>query len=212
MRNKPERASIICQYLLTSKPYPTRSRKRKNRSPGPCGRCEVFDLDQLPTPRKAIGWEYDAETLGFMASVVENLEPQRILEFGSGISTLLFAQETARLPKPCQIISMDHDPRCLKYIGEQLASNEQDVHVSLLLAPLVARKFVDRELPAYHFPKDEALGQSAADLIIVAGPPAMLTNREGILYQIMDLARPGTLIVLPDADRLEKEALARWRN
>ena len=107
---------------------------------------------------------------------------------------------------------MDHDPRCLKYIGEQLASNEQDVHVSLLLAPLVVRKFVDRQLPAYHLPKDEVLGQGAADLIIVAGPPAMLTNREGTLYQMMDFARPGTLIVLPDSDRLEKEALARWRN
>jgi hypothetical protein len=44
-------------------------------------------------------------------------------------------------------------------------------------------------------------------------PPRSLGGREGMLYQAMDFARPGTLLLLDDAERAEeRQALARWQD
>jgi hypothetical protein len=48
--------------------------------------------------------------------------------------------------------------------------------------------------------------------VVIDGPPVVLGGREGTLYQAMDFARRGTVVLLDDADRTEERAtLAHWQ-
>jgi hypothetical protein len=48
---------------------------------------------------------------------------------------------------------------------------------------------------------------------MIDGPPAALGGREGTLYQAMDLAHPGTVVLLDDAIRSEEQAALRhWQD
>jgi hypothetical protein len=50
------------------------------------------------------------------------------------------------------------------------------------------------------------------DLVLIDGPPAVLGGREGTLYQALEFARPGTIVLLDDANRSEEQAaLSGWR-
>jgi len=78
--------------------------------------------------------------------------------------------------------------------------------VRFVVAPLVARDCGGKTLPVYFFDIEQLAGSSPADLILVDGPPELLGGREGALYQALDYAHPGTVIVLDDADRASEQA------
>ncbi len=85
--------------------------------------------------------------------------------------------------------------------------------VALQLAPIVAREYAGKSLPVYHLDPTLLARSEPADLVVIDGPPAALGGREGMLYQAMDHARPGTLIVLDDANRPAEQAiLGAWRD
>src|SRR5437764_13771359 len=85
--------------------------------------------------------------------------------------------------------------------------------VSCLFAPLVARGCAENTLPMYCLPRGGFASRLAADLVVVDGPPLILGGREGMLYQAMGFARPGTLLLLDDAERAEeRRTLARWQD
>jgi hypothetical protein len=47
--------------------------------------------------------------------------------------------------------------------------------------------------------------------VVIDGPPVNLGGREGTLYQVMDHARPGTVVLLDDSKRPEERAaLQAW--
>jgi hypothetical protein len=51
------------------------------------------------------------------------------------------------------------------------------------------------------------------DLMIIDGPPNCLGGREGVLYQAMQWARAGTLVLLDDANRREEQsAISCWKD
>lgn len=79
-------------------------------------------------------------------------------------------------------------------------------------APLVARKFAGSTLPAYDLSSETTESRRPADLVLIDGPPRALGGREAVLYQAMAIARPGTLVLLDDADRAEeRRALSAWQ-
>ncbi len=68
-------------------------------------------------------------------------------------------------------------------------------------------------LPVYRLRPHRFASSRPADLILIDGPPAALGGREGTLYQVLDFTRPGTLVVVDDANRAEERAvLSRWQD
>ncbi len=82
----------------------------------------------------------------------------------------------------------------------------------VIVAPLVARQCAGNTVPVYHIDARNLETSQPADLVFVDGPPLALGGRLGVLYQAMDFARPGTIILLDDADRKEeKKHIAFWQ-
>jgi hypothetical protein len=73
----------------------------------------------------------------------------------------------------------------------------------------VARDFGGKLLPAYLFGERQLASSLPADLILIDGPPLALGGREGTLYQLLDRARPGTIVLLDDASRAAERAIVR---
>jgi predicted O-methyltransferase YrrM len=159
-------------------------------------------------------WALPADEQRFLASLVARLRPQHILELGSGTSTQLFARAAALLETPCCITSVEHDPDFRQTTISGLENPPRaGRRVAVQFAPLVLRECGGMLLPVYRLRPHRFATSCPADLILIDGPPAALGGREGTLYQMLDFTRPGTLILLDDANRAEERAvLSRWQD
>ncbi|HEV8485822.1 MAG TPA: class I SAM-dependent methyltransferase [Blastocatellia bacterium] len=172
-----------------------------------------IDLSWLEPCPSLTGWELAPDALRLLASLVSRLRPQHILEFGSGLSTRVMARACVYLGGTRWITSVDHDPVFAHAAAEQFKGQETCCRISFQLAPLIARDCTGRSLPMYYIQADQIASSLPADLIVIDGPPAALGGREGVLYQALDFARPGTVLVLDDAAReMELLALSRWQD
>jgi hypothetical protein len=173
------------------------------------------DLAWIQPPPEDDGWTLAADALRFLARLVRRLKPLHVMELGSGLSTRALVRFTQTLKPPCRITSIDHDPEfCFNpdASGDAIAK-EARKRLKCQIAPVVARDCGGKLLPLYLWDKARFASRDPVDLAVVDGPPAVLGGREGTLYQIMDVARPGTVVVFDDAQRKEEKAAIRhWQD
>jgi predicted O-methyltransferase YrrM len=166
-----------------------------------------IDLSWLePLPEDG-AWTLAPDALRFVIALVQELQPRHVLEFGSGLSTTVLARAAADGAPQCRISSLESDPEAIEAAGDAPS------RVALQLAPLVAREWAGKSLPTYLIDARALASAESVDLAIVDGPPTVLGGRESTLYQLLELARPGTVVVLDDADRPQERAnVASWRD
>lgn len=171
------------------------------------------DLTWIQAELRKESWTLAADALRFASSLVKHLKPRHILEFGSGLSTRVLARAVEALGTACAISSIDHDPEFGSMAKNQFAADPRTaVRLKFQIAPLVARDCGGKLLPVYNISRPRLASRQAADLVIIDGPPLILGGREGTLYQAMDYARPGTVVLLDDAKRSSERAiLRRWQ-
>jgi predicted O-methyltransferase YrrM len=168
------------------------------------------DLTWLCRPLTADGWALAPDVLRLLDALVERLRPRHVVEFGSGISTLVLARSAARVGG-CRITSIDHDPEFAGVSAGALSGSDGESLVELQLAPLVARSRAGRLGPEYLVDRSRLASPAPADLIVIDGPPAVLGGRAGTLYQALDFAQAGSIVLLDDAEReSEQAALRSW--
>ena len=164
------------------------------------------DLSWIGRPLREDGWELAPDVLRLLWSLVHSLQPRHVVEFGSGLSTLVLARAAA--PTGCVVSSVDHDPTFARATAERLSPEDAEV-VTLQTAPIVARTRAGRLHPTYLVDAARLGSSRAADLILIDGPPEVLGGRLGVFYQALDHAQAGTIILLDDAERDgERQALA----
>ena len=170
----------------------------------------AVDLSWIERPLGENGWELAPDLLRLLAALVARVKPRHIVEFGSGLSTLVFAYAAARSGE-CLISSIDHDPKFSRASLDALATAEGADLVSLQFAPLVARVRGGGLHPSYQVDANKLACSSPADIILIDGPPGVLGGRMGMLYQALEYAQSGSIVLLDDAERDdEQKALAAW--
>lgn len=139
--------------------------------------------------------------------------PHRILEFGSGVSTLLMARALEQLGREDRsIVSLDHDVEWREDSQRVLDRAGFSDLAQIYHSPLI-------EVPDYPMPWYDlsVLPESAGpfDLVLVDGPEGGRRNqlaRYGGFPSIRDRLAPGALIVLDDGARDgETEIARRWQ-
>ena len=118
----------------------------------------------------------------------------RMLEWGSGGSTVYFAQQ---LPTGATLTSVEHDPKWFAEVRQHIG---QDPRLRLLLreatGPLGANATIEEEDTRPLQPFVHAADGEQFDLILVDG-----NARSACLQQAKQLLAPGGLVVLHDAQR-----------
>jgi hypothetical protein len=148
----------------------------------------------------------------------------RIVELGSGISTVLLARLLGQLSAPGErrLAVVEHDGRWARWVVSQLAREGVGDHVVVVDAPLRARTANDGgwtwyDVAAVDAGLDAAMGGDVIDLLVVDGPPAFAVGhalaRHPALPMLRDRLAPGATVVLDDVERPgEKEVLRRWED
>ncbi|MGH8826356.1 MAG: class I SAM-dependent methyltransferase, partial [Jiangellaceae bacterium] len=149
---------------------------------------------------------------------------RRIVELGSGISTVLLARLLHQRPPRdgFRLVAIEHDPGWVTWVTEQVEREGLDAGVSVLHAPLAAHPTALDGLSWYDARTlddglDTALEGDPIDLLLVDGPPAYVPGYGLARYPALPvlrrrMARAAT-IVLDDVERAgELDVLRRWEH
>lgn len=156
-------------------------------------------------------WALDPCSCRFLAAFVRATGAKRILEFGSGFSTLMMAREIAA-QEGNYILSIDNSPQYSAMAKEAYETSGCQARVEFRVAPLRPRFYGPRLLLSYDLPKGllEALGPF--DLVLIDAPHHDY-GRESVLYDAYPALASGGYAVLDDANRedMEKAYVGAWK-
>ncbi len=162
-------------------------------------------------------WALDAQTINFLEQEITERQPNTVLEFGSGLSTLCLARfmtEQGHAALPC-VFSIEQNEWQIEKTQKQLAALGLQSYVRMLHAPLTTQSIEGIETECYDLPETrlrEFLGDSRPEFVIVDGPCGDGTVRFGTLPLVKDVLAPDAVFFLDDAFRPEELDVARrWQ-
>jgi predicted O-methyltransferase YrrM len=147
---------------------------------------------------------------------------RRVVELGSGISTILLTRLlTQQRPQGgFRMAAVEHDAGWAQWVTDQLEREGIGDDVVVVHAPLVPHAYAERGLRWYDDAAvtaglDTALQGDPIDLLLVDGPPAYAAGHGLARYPALpvlgDRLAQGATVVLDDVERAgEQEVLRRW--
>ena len=166
---------------------------------------------------EALPWTSSAPRPGLLSCLINDVKINRrrtIVEFGSGVSTLVIAR--ALEPEQQSLISFEHDPEWAKRVAEQLDRVNLADCCSVVHAPLKAcphsidgSAWYDTDIIR------DTVGSLAVDVVVCDGPPAYSAGHRMSRYPAVPVIREFLsdryAIYLDDIDRSgERDIVKRW--
>jgi len=157
---------------------------------------DVLSLDK--------GWALGEEAFAECLSRIAPLEPEAILEFGSGISTVRLSMELLN----CKIHSVESNAE----FGSRTLVLAKDFEVSARVTVMHRSPSWRRFGLGLHFTYASGALPSRVDCLLIDGPPGwMCRGREACMYDAFHSLKIGGLAILDDYSRpSEKEAVRAW--
>jgi predicted O-methyltransferase YrrM len=134
-----------------------------------------------------------ADTLGFLLTLLGITSPRSIVEFGSGASTKVFADWAAQ--HETSVTSVEHDRAWIEDVRRQLHPSQSRA-IKLVHAPLRPMRGGFRQFMSYGALAGLVDDVRSADLFLLDGPH--ISGREIVLYFVLAHCRPGAVIVIDD--------------
>jgi predicted O-methyltransferase YrrM len=169
----------------------TRSRRHRGAPPLVPSLELATALARLPTG----GWRIKPATASVLAALAEATRPLRILEFGSGVSTAVFALAAAAGGSGGRVIAIEESDLHAARTRSLLQCLGIAAYASVVIAPVNRRRIGDWEgflyCPAAGAVED-ALGNHRADFVFVDGPASWGTGRGDCRFGALLAARVWT--------------------
>ena len=148
-------------------------------------------------------WAMDARSIGHLLDLVRAYRPARVVELGSGTSSVWLGYTLRELQGT--LVSVDHDEYFAGLTREALVRHGLQDVAQVRVAPLTEtddETWYDRAVLS---------DLSRIDLLIVDGPPGSSGPRvrSAALPYFADRLTPGALVVLDDSDRPDEAAIAQ---
>ena len=167
-----------------------------------------FPQCSLPTT----GYSMTFGNLHALMDLLDELEPDTVVEFGSGMSTILVAAWMKRRGRG-MLRSFDHDAAWSGRTSRHLERHGLDGHSRVTCVALAPVSVQGHHVNWYDLPADAA-GIRNIELVIVDGPPSHEQSmaRLPALFALESQLAANCCIVLDDALRPEERAVtAIWR-
>jgi predicted O-methyltransferase YrrM len=156
------------------------------------------------------GWAISPDFAALVVSTILHKQPDRILELGSGVSTLFNAYAVQLLGRG-KVLTLDHDATFLAQTQAHLNHHDLAEWVTCIHAPLQPLILKEESWEWYNLPLEVVSPQSlqTIDLVIVDGPPGM--SNPYARYPALPLLWPylssQATILVDDADRPGEQAI-----
>ena len=167
-----------------------------------------FDLNRFEYPRQdeyALAWE----AMQFVARLVEIVQPQHMIEFGSGRSTVVLAELNRR--SGGRLLSFDHNRKFAAQSASALNTRGLSHTATVVYRPLALRRYGLKVLPVYRIAWHQFPDFNRCEVALVDGPPGWI-GREAVLYELFPRIAVGGWIVVDDINRRpEQRWLETWK-
>lgn len=172
-----------------------------------------YDLSFIENPGFG-GWRLEEDTCKFIGKYCEIYKPEVVVEFGTGLSTLILAQEVLK-GNVKTIWSIDHQkifPGHPKAIVEQNKAMSSHVHFDWF--PIKMKVYEGKVFQFYDIPDGFFKRMGHIDLVIIDGPPYYFDSREAALYAVYEQLSKKSLVLLDDANRKNREQkyIKQWKH
>jgi hypothetical protein len=172
-------------------------------------------IDRLPTT----AWSIDRDSAAALATLFQAAAPTRVVEFGSGASTIVFAAMCAESGRDARVISFDEKETYAERTRARLAELDLADWATVIVSPVVRRRLDGWTGWVYVMQPEvieAALGGHAVDFTFVDGPASWLTRRGDCRYGTLLAVRPWasrrSVFVADDALRRRDLAIIRrWQ-
>lgn len=168
---------------------------------------QLQPVTPLPKSSNAsISWEAAA----LLVSEVSRRAPERVVELGAGVSTVLVAEALRRNGRG-RLVTVEHDDYWAGHTRRELARRGLETWAEVRHAPLEPLRLDAGEQPWYALAALQDL--EGIDLLIVDGPPRRIAAlaRYPALPVLRERLAPGALVFVDDADRAsEVKTLELW--
>ena len=155
--------------------------------------------------------------LVFLMNEIVLNKRRNIIEFGSGLSTVLMAAVIKKYKIPATIISIENDEAWFRKINEKIKQLDLSHIVQLVNAPLVADKRLGNENRWYDATLLDNIVEKTGgfDMVLIDGPPAhspsIELSRYGAIPFLNKRLANNYTIFLDDANRSgERKIIERW--
>lgn len=157
------------------------------------------------------GWSIDSFLAQFLIQHIMEHRPKRIVELGSGSSTIIIARSLQLLGEnDTHHIAVDHEAKYLSLTSEIAKLNGVTEGIEFMHCPLVQYESLDK---LWYGGLTEKLDDHKIDLLIIDGPPGALQSmsRYPALPLLLPYMSECCTVVLDDAVRDEEQKIAqRW--
>lgn len=158
-------------------------------------------------------WALDRHSIEFLWQQFTVHHPRCVLEFGSGLSTIVFCRFLDELGtgNGIQVYSIEQNQWQIDLLQARLAELGMSDRVKLLHAPTRYQCVDGRTGEFYHMPPQtvtDFLGESKPDFVIIDGPAGDDWTRFGTLPYVREFVADGARFFLDDALRLNELRVA----
>ena len=169
---------------------------------------------RLPLPPMR-GGAASPDLLLLLCRIMLQQQPQRIVECGAGVSTVILGYLAQQLGRG-HVTTLEHNHEWFERVSRWIADHGLQDSVTLVHAPLVAQSETGTAFTWYAQPQVDALLAAAQpiDLLFVDGPPLYesSTDRYPALLRLGRAVAPDGVVVLDDTSRTGEQRLARdWQ-
>lgn len=156
-------------------------------------------------------WALDPASCRFLAAFIRAIKAARVLEFGSGFSSLMIARELAG-KEGNLLYSVDDSEQYSALAKEGVENSEARANVEFRVAPLRPKFYGPRLLLAYGLPPGLLEAKGPFDLVLIDAPHHDY-GREAVLYDAFPAVAPGGYLILDDANRegMERDYVRSWQ-
>lgn len=162
-------------------------------------------------------WALSPASRLYLWQFIHERQPTRILDFGSGQSTLIFctyAAEMAARGHEVRVCSIEHDAAWASHLRSLLEERGLGRYVTIIEAPLTSQFLLQREMMAYSVAPallEEVAAPHGFELCLVDGPPGNV-GRAGSLAIAARFLAEGATVFLDDALRQKEfNVVQEWR-
>lgn len=158
-------------------------------------------------------WAVHGDTAAYLVRLIGTRNPRKVVELGSGVSTLIIAAALKKLQAGSLFYSIEHDCDFVHETQEALRRENLLELVNIVYAPLVNVQINEK---SYRWYQPSAFSDiKDIDLLVIDGPPGHTDHTAR--YPALPLLRPrlseNAIVLLDDANRQwEREILNRWRS
>ncbi len=164
---------------------------------------------QIPNDFRPYGWALSNDSCRFLGSLIKEIQPLNVLEFGSGFSSLVIAQELENQSSGT-LISLDNSVYWSRKMKNYMPRRLEE-RITLCAFRLTIRIYYNKLLIFYDIPKTFYKKHPLFDFVLIDGPHHDV-GREAAIYESFEKVRKGGIFFVDDSnsDHMQK-TIRKWK-